>query len=218
MKLKEWIIILIAFAILGAAIAAVVAFSKFADAFGKDDPVFDDSSNDNIVSDANGGSSSLSGDTSFSPLYSYSVDVNESNTDNYKFCAVCHENGKQAMLGIMLTDLKPNTKYRIDWVINPAIYQGTGMSIRYSSETNQYEFYIDTDYVANTGLGTILTMGSGKGFDGMLESSWTFTSADEGDVFTFFFAHAKTVDVATLKEYSDIIAENFSFRLYVVEE
>ena len=218
MKLKEWIIIFIALAILSAAIAAGVAFSKFADAFVKDDPVPDDSSNENIVSDANGGSSSPSSDTSFSPLYSYSVDVNESNTDNYKYCCVCDEDGNQAMLGITLTDLKPNTKYRIDWVINPAIYQRTGMSISYKSETNQYEFYLDTDYVAKTGLGTILTMGSGKGFDGMLENSWTFTSGDEGDVFTFFFAHAKTSDFATLKEYSDIIAENFSFRLYVVEE
>ena len=103
-------------------------------------------------------------------------------------------NGNQVLFGVTTTSLKPNTRYKIHWSINPLVDVGT--SAYFSTETldgvEKFCVYLDPSYVENEGLGERL-VSTQKSV--MLKSSWEFTSGNEGDSFLFSLLRFEFQDV-----------------------
>ena len=152
----------------------------------------------------------------------YSKLISETNSGDYHFCYVTHETDGYTMFGIYTTVLEPEKLHKIEWTINADMYDGE-LDIPWDTSSKGYRFYLNPDYQPYEGLGYIISPGQGVDFENiedntLLDNEISFTSAASGSTFSFLFARADVTDAATCQDLCDLIAENFSFKIYQLEE
>lgn len=172
-----------------------------------------------------GGVSGSGGQVAVNPVESDDTTPGESDTTQPVLTGVINQSSDgvgsayiksatKARYGFYTDRLKANTKYRLEWSLDPTLYDES-LGLTFCQVNSKDAVVYNVDYKPNCDF-TALTVSAGWDSSELYNGWFNFTSGDAGAVFAIFFMESALVDDSELDKRCFAMEDAVVFQIYEI--